>query len=181
MKQAYVVAGPESSGNRLLAALLVRAGCIGSGSMAQPFELPTYESPSVIVRSFPHGNDWPDLRDVYHALRDRGYMVRVLIPVRDPWCVVQSQHSRQHHPPELALANVRRTYADIFAQLGQLNVWWLLVPYEAMVLHPVQAVRRLLELLGLPTDNLGSPIIVEGVEYETVNDANAVHHGATNE
>lgn len=35
-KVAYIISGPESSGNRLLAGILVRSGCSGEGSHNQP-------------------------------------------------------------------------------------------------------------------------------------------------
>lgn len=175
MKHAYLVVGPESCGNRLLAALLVRAGCVGSGSMAQP-PLPVYEDPVVIVRSYPHGNEWPDLRQIVPALRDRGYLCRVLVTVRDAYATAESQHRGQHHSRELAAANIRRAYAEIFGQLAQLNVWYQLVTLESLVLHQAQAVRRLLEACDLPTGNLGGEIIVEGQAYTRIEDPNGKYY-----
>lgn len=175
-KRAYVVVGPESSGNRLLTALLVRAGCAGAGSTSQPFDLPTEEDPAVLLRSYPHGNEWPDLAAICGELRNRGYVVRVLVLVRDPWCVVQSQRTRQQHPEQLAWANIRHAYTTLFGQLAPLNIWWTLVPYEALVLHPVEAVRRLLEMIDLPAENLEGPFEVDGLSRLSIEDANAAHY-----
>jgi hypothetical protein len=174
MKRAFVVVGPESSGNRLLAALLVRAGCFGHGWEAES-DLPLHHTPAVVTRSYPHGNEWPDLRDIYRTLRDRGYMVQALVTCRDLFCTIESQHASQHHPRELAAANVTRAIGSIFAQLADLNCAWTLVPYESLILHPIDAVHRLLERLDLPVGNLGSAFVVDGTEHETISDGNWKH------
>lgn len=152
MKCAYLVVGAESSGNRMLASLLIAAGCEGGTAFDHPLmhDLPIEEDPVVLVRSYPHGNEWPDLASIYRTLRDRGYMVRVLVAVRDPHCTIRSQVTRRHHPPELAWSNYHRAYLDIFRQLGEVNVWYALVPYGALVARPREAAHELLATLDLP-------------------------------
>lgn len=164
MKCAYLVVGPESSGNRMLATLLIQAGCAGGTAFDHPlmFNLPVDEDPVVVIRSYPHGNDWPDLAEIYDTLRGRGYMVRALVAVRDPHCVIESQVERRHHPRELAWSNYQQAYRRIFEQLLSVNVWYALVPYAA--LRRGEAQRNLLATLGLPA-----------VEVE-VRDENAKHY-----
>ena len=164
MKRAYVVVGPESSGNRMLASLLIGAGCCGGTAFDHPlmFDVPTGEDPVVLIRSFPHGDGWPDLAEIYRTLRSRGYMVRVLVTVRDPHCVIESQVERRHHPPELAWSNYQQSYRRIFEQLLTVNAWYALVPYAT--LRRGEAQRNLLATLGLPA-----------VEVE-VRDENAKHY-----
>lgn len=166
MKRCYLVVGAESSGNRLLGKLLVSAGCTGDDRMDGPFSasLPTHEDPAVVIRSYPHGNEWPDLSDIYRALRNRGYQVRVIVAVRDRHCTVMSQVKSQHHPAELAQTNVQRAYLDIFQQLGAINCWYVIVPFESLVLHG-EASSALLETLGL------TPATVE------IRDENGKHYG----
>lgn len=145
MKRAYLVVGPESSGNRKLAAQLIEAGCVGGTEFDHPFmhELPTEEDPVVVVRSYPHGNQWPDVADLFEILRGRGYCVRALVTVRDPLAVMRSQVARRHHPRELAWSNYQQAYLSLFEQLRRVNLWYALVPFD------VGASDELLAILGL--------------------------------
>lgn len=173
---AYVVVGPESSGNRLLAAILIRAGCYGLASTIQPGDdgLPLHgQSPAVIVRSYPHGNKWPELRNIVPELRRRGYTTRVLIVVRDSYCVEQSQLSNHHRTLEEIRFNVRSAFHLIFGQLADLTTDWRLVSLES--LFRPEAVGRLLDAIGLPPVMEG-PLVVEGHEYAGVEDPNAKHY-----
>lgn len=171
-KRCYVVVGPESSGNRLLAALLVRAGCRGVAGMDTPDALPIDDDPAVVLRSYPHGYEWPDLRSIVGRLRDRGYLVRVLVTVRDHHCVIHSQQAHRLHTREVAEANVQRAYCDIFRQVADIGVGFVMVPYESLVARPVHGVRSLLEWLGLPVDNLGGKIVIDGKAHDTITDGN---------
>lgn len=150
MKQAYIVAGPESSGNRALARLLIDAGCLGSTEFDHPWmkeELPKDETPAVVIRSFPHGNAWPDIAGLFIVLRGRGYSVRVLVPVRAIMDVIRSQLVRHGHPSELAWANYQESYRRILAQIEAINAWYALVPY---VVEATTAQRlELLSTIGL--------------------------------
>src|SRR3546814_19324561 len=78
-KRCFLVVGPESAGNRLAAAVLVRAGCVGHASTVQVWDrtLPEGETPAVVIRSFPHGDDWPDLGALLSTLHARSEERRV--------------------------------------------------------------------------------------------------------
>lgn len=149
MKRVYIVAGAESSGNRLLTQILVAAGCI---SLDPSGALPIDEDPCVVLRSYPHGNEWPDLAEIFRILRDRGYLVRVLVTIRDAHCVIESQLARQHHPRTLSAPNIQRAHLAIFQQLAEVNCWFTVVPYESLVLHPAGAAQGLLERIELSAE-----------------------------
>src|SRR3546814_10009736 len=91
-KRCFLVVGPESAGNRLAAAVLVRAGCVGHASTDQVWDqtLPEGETPAVVIRSFPHGDDWPDLGALLSTLHARGYVVTVLIRSEEHTSELQS-------------------------------------------------------------------------------------------
>lgn len=181
-KRAFVVVGPESSGNKLLSALLVRAGCVGDArddgldiwSVIEPADEPRVS----LIYSFPCGQTWPDLRNVYWRLQNKGYLTWFLVVARDPWCVYQSQETRRLKPLPVAMANYQRAYREIFTQLHAIDAPFLIVPYEAITSEPVRSVRRLLELLGLPTDNLGGPLKINGREVCEIRNENAKHYEA---
>jgi hypothetical protein len=90
---AYIVSGVNSSGNRLLASILVRSGCAGEGSTRQPMrvdQLPPPERPIVIIK---HGA----LTGWIRALRRLGYdHIVVIIPVREPIANCASMVARGH-------------------------------------------------------------------------------------
>ena len=52
---AYIVAGVNSSGNRLLASILVRSGCAGEGSTNQPMRFDAIPPPQQSVVIIKHG------------------------------------------------------------------------------------------------------------------------------
>lgn len=166
MKRCFLIVGAESSGNRLLGKLLVNAGCFGDDRMDGPFSqrLPCDEALAVVIRSYPHGDEWPDIVAIYTELRAKGYQVMVLVAIRDWHCTLQSQIHSQHHPKELALANIRRAYGEIFTGLATINCWHTVISYEALVSTP-QAQTVLLHRLGL-----------EGEPIETYN-GNDKHYG----
>lgn len=161
--RCFLIVGPERSGNRLVASILVAAGCHGAGATFQPFgqSLPTKEDPAVVIRSLPHGNRWPNLSAIRWELLDRGYEMILVIACRDMGCTLQSQVA-SGTDPSTALANIKRAYRTLFHFAGRRDVASVVVPYESLVLHPVGAPAALLARLGLPQIKLG-PVTVEGV------------------
>jgi hypothetical protein len=165
-RTCFLVVGPESAGNRLLAALLVSAGCHGDGSTAQRWDpgLPTGISPAVVIRSFPHGGQWIDLRHVYDGLRIAGYKrVVTLVTVRHPVAMARSQVRRGHaHHIKDAEVRIERAYLRI---VPRIQSPFLLVPYEALVAGEASR-RELLLSMGL-TPGPG-PWMVEGELVDVV-------------
>lgn len=180
VKRAYVVVGPESSGNKLLTALLIRAGCVGDprddGPGMWSIIEPATEQRVALTYSFPHGQEWPDLRNVYWRLQNKGYLTWFLVAARDPWCVFQSQEQRRLKPMPVAMANYQRSYREIFTQLHAIDAPYLMVPYEAITSEPEKSVQRLLELLSLPTDNLGGQLIINSRPVNEITNENAKHY-----
>jgi len=90
---AYIVAGVTSSGNRLLASVLVRSGCDGEGSTRQPKtagRLPPPNRPLVIIK---HGG----LSGWIRAFRSLGYeRIVVIVLVREPIANSASMVARGH-------------------------------------------------------------------------------------
>jgi len=93
MADAYIVAGPESSGNRLLAAILVRSGCAGEGSTRQPQNISDIPRPDRDYVLISH-----HLIPMWvRALKEIGYeRVHVIIIVREPIANTQSAVNRGH-------------------------------------------------------------------------------------
>jgi hypothetical protein len=124
---AYLVAGFESSGNRLLASILVRSGCAGEASTNQPplDRLPPPERPLVVIAheqptaerlAAPHGQA---VARWIAALNGRGYdPVRVLVIVREPVANIRSAIARGHWPQELCEAAYCRRTHDLAQNLS---------------------------------------------------------------
>lgn len=177
-RRAFLVCGPESAGNRTLAALLVSAGCIGDASTAQPYDgtrWPAGESPVVLIRSVPHGEQWPDLGVVCTELEGRGYEVTALVPARDAFCMAVSQVERGHQRSrEEALAVAGQAYRRIFGTLPA-DVRTIVVTYESLVLHGPRAAIALLREIGLGPPV--APLRIDGQPAQGLIDRNACRYG----
>lgn len=177
MKRAFLVTGPESAGNRLLAAVLSAAGCVGEGSTASRFNerLPFDEDPAVVIRSMPHGGDWYPVEMLLSTLRRRGYEVTVLVTTRDPVALARSQVANGHQPSEDdAHVAVCRAYDEIFDGLRHSQEISHLVPYESVTSEDPNAIPALLELLGLRPVGLAS-VEVDGLP-RPIENQNAKHY-----
>lgn len=174
MKQCYLVVGPESSGNRLLAGVLIRAGCVGDATTAQRWDktLPETETPAVVIRSYPHGDIWPDLREIAAILQERGYKVTVLITVRNPVAVISSQVKRRRAKTARdSESAIRKAYKMIMEQVGGLE--FHMIPYETIIHGGDDALKGILRTLNLPP-NVSGPVIVDG-HARTITDQNQKH------
>jgi len=161
-KRAFLVLGPESSGNHLVTDLLVHAGCAGGsgdhvpwkpeqrrlgagdakpwdaaeGSDGQRWEVtpPTAEDPIVWRRSVPHGGEWLDLDPWVSELEARGYSVHGIVVTREHHANVQSQIKWRHAvDTDQAEQQIRRAYGEIFAQLANRGLPYRVVSYEGLV------------------------------------------------
>lgn len=169
-KRCFLVVGPESAGNRLTAAVLVRAGCIGKASTDQDWDnsLPDNESPAVVICSFPHGGRWPDMIEIYRTLCARGYHVTALVTTREIGAISSSQIKRGHSDSASVDIRIRTAYMRIFHGLRVMEDF-VFVPYEVFALHPTDAARSLLKRLGLPLV-VDGPVVVDGVSAEITNE-----------
>ena len=173
-KRCFLVVGPEGSGNRLLTGILVRAGCHGAATAHHAWRLnealPTDETPVAVIRSFPHGGEWPDLPVILATLRHSGFLVTVLVTCRD-WSAGRPGRMERGHLGDDATQQA--AYRRIFAGLG--TTPFRLVSYESLVLHPERAVAHLLADIGLSAERAGD-IVVEGRAGQII-DHNAVRYG----
>jgi hypothetical protein len=172
MATAVLVLGPESSGTRYLASLLIAAGLRGSAELEQPFDLspPTPEGgPVVWRRSLPHGRPgesdrrWPDLNEeLLGPLDAAGFdPVRVLQIARDPWCCGCSQLQRGF-AADLAgsYANQTRAHRLIGQFVAENCLEHRLITYPSL-LSGAHGLRYILADWGLslpPADQLPAPI-----------------------
>lgn len=142
VKQAFLVCGPEASGNRYLVSLLCSAGCAGKSSQNQPFDafngynwairLPN-DKPDLFAfhRSFPHGRIWPDMISIIRYLQNQGYLVTVLVMIRNQDIVEQSQVRSMHVANILeARSNIKKAFNLINISLTRVNVDFYFVSYS---------------------------------------------------
>lgn len=169
-KRAFLVLGPESSGNRMMAGILARSGCIadprddGLGLWAN-IE-PEHEPLVAIIFSYPNGTNWPDIKNITWRLRNKGYLVWALVMNRDIQCVQKSQEVTRLKPAEIMMGNYQRAYRTIFQDIDALDLPYLVISYEAIVRRPVKYVEYILKMLNLDCSNLGGPIIVNDKSRE---------------
>jgi len=164
-KEAYLVFGAESSGNHLVADILVNAGCLGhSGnhpdwhgefkgwSDAQPWDKspPIDETPIVWRRSIPHGGEWTNIKSFIKNVRKRGYEVKCVVVIRELHPTVESQLKWHHvQSRDQGADNIARANLHIFSHLAAAKVPYVVTSYEALVNYP-EAQDKLLEELGIP-------------------------------
>ena len=146
----YLVVGPESSGTRLVAELLRTAGCRSVAIIGHHDgpELPRDGRPPLVRRSLPHDFEWFAIPDLVRLLDTAD--AYAVVTTRDWFAMAESQVSRQlARDLDMAFANIRRAYRDIFTGLAELEIPFIVSSYEAMVAESRYG-RRLLEALGLP-------------------------------
>ncbi|GII23127.1 hypothetical protein [Planosporangium mesophilum] len=151
MTPGYLLVGPESSGTKLTAELLRRAGCrsveILGGDDGPELRLDGH--PPLIRRSLPHGHRWFTISELATLLGVED--VRVVVTTRDWFTMIDSQVARGlAADPETAVASIRRAYHDIFAGIRELDAPYLVSSYEALTSQPRYA-PRLLRSLDLPS------------------------------
>ena len=164
-KEAYLVFGAESSGNHLVADILINAGCLGhSGDHpdwhgdfkgwtdAQPWDEspPTDETPIVWRRSIPHGGEWISIAAFIKTIKERGYEVKCVVVIRELHPTVESQLKWRHvQSRDQGVSNIARAYLHIFTHIARADVPFVVTSYEALVNYP-EAQDLLLEELGIP-------------------------------
>lgn len=175
MKKAIIITGPEGCGNRLLAAAFEAAGCHGEGSTAAKFntELPTNETPVALIRSFPHGNEWPDLVDIYNKLTEREYSITFVIPTRDFSCYAASWAKDRPELESEWQSNYQHAYIDIMKAMEATKAPFLLAQYEAIMMRQSAYLSRLVTQCGIPYNFF--QLKIDGTE-RNINDANAKYY-----
>ena len=162
---AYLVCGPPSTGLRLTARILVAAGCDGDGRTEQRFDRagdwegfrPASDGRRPIVwhRSIPHGRPptWPRIPALVNQLWYHGYLVHLIVTVRNWYCVAASQAAAHGYHGNL-MGGIGRAYQHIFQGIGECNLPWTMAVYESFLLDGLPAVNPFLDGLGLaPLDS----------------------------
>lgn len=151
-RSAYIAVGPESSGTRLLAEILIAGGCHGEATHEQRFDrkIPDGLSPIVWRRSIPHENR--DLNLSRMVSRLGSYLVTVVVIVRNFSATEVAQVDQRLHVHNAGLAQDRMTRGllSLFRQIARLGLDYTLITYESLILHPELAQRALWKRLGLP-------------------------------
>lgn len=148
MTRSVLVLGPESSGTKLTAQILVSNGCAGTFTDAQgwfPRGWPPATGCFVTRCSLPHGMVWYEPLELIRRFE----VDAVIVTVRERQAMIRSQIARGHvHSAGEARAHIRRALRAIATVLESYENVYVL-PYEALVLLP-QAQESLLNWLGLP-------------------------------
>lgn len=161
-KRIFIVAGPESSGNRLAARLLVKAGCWGDGSTTQRLDVPVRDGNAemicglvgeaenlVLVRSFPHSKKWVNLKDVADFFRAGGFEPFLVVTRRNWPCTALSQVNAGHvKTAGEALANIRNAERRLALEIKKVRCEHAIVDYDFLVSHPKAATAWLLRWCG---------------------------------
>lgn len=157
MRRAFIVSGPLSSGNRLVGAILVRAGCWGEGSTNQPYsikEIPVNVKDIVWIHP-------PSLPTLPNQLRSIGFdEITFIVVIREPEANARSM-VKVGFCKSLEEAYQRRVI-DVSAtiNIGLANDCKIeIITYEGL---SVPMLKLWLPRLGLPIHNLDQPLQLIG-------------------
>jgi len=117
----FLVLGPESSGNHITTELLITMGCFGDASDKQRLDafvdgdtdiLPA-KGPMVLMRSVPHGRQYPDVSQISKRLYSAGYRMKTIIPVREWTAIIVSNYYHREETVEKAAQKLEEAWAWI--------------------------------------------------------------------
>ena len=173
-KRAFLVVGPESSGSRFVHNLLKASGCHGvEYNWTYPHDsreneifrsedgyagLTGVEKDIVWHRSVPDGvhstgldtrscDQFPPLAAMLNAIAANGFKVVLVICVRDPYAIMESQLNRSMAGSMRdAFTRIGDAYKWIFAAAGGVDQL-IVASYDSLVTHK-EAPRVFVELLG---------------------------------
>ena len=160
---AFLVVGAESSGTRLATKVLIDNGVYGHDGHQQALDAPNAilyaPLPFVQRRSLPHGGTWPSLTHLYNLIDLRltaegaGRPV-VIGTVREWGAMAQSQLANGHVSDITeAYRHITEAYRRIMGFLAASKLPFIVLGYEAMVLHPRETQGELLRWAGSPYRN----------------------------
>ncbi len=162
-----IVAGPESAGNRLMAACLVQAGCHGSGSTDQPDPdaLPV-DRPCVLIRH--------DANDVRDAMLDlNGRRVFIIIVTRDWHANARSMVSRGHVPDlNAAKERLRSQLPQMMRMVESHRLPYVMTSYEALVADRDHVTSWVCSEAGIERQVATDSIRINTIESPEIYDAN---------
>lgn len=154
MAQAFLVVGPEGSGTRWVTSLFISAGCYGDAGHEQrmDIEIPAPTQNVVFRRSFPHGEDYPNMFLLLNKFRD--YDSRhLIICMRDIYSVVMSQiDNRFASSVGRAYRRIGEAYGHIFHAYDWLSD--AIFNYEMAMMYKEPYVNRFMSRFSLQTEGL---------------------------
>lgn len=141
----------------MMAAILVRAGCMGEGATwRRPIEeFPTDQSPAVVIKNH-------IVPENYAMLEERGYVPITLIMVRHPVAAIGSMVRWGHDPSEREARD--RLSGTLKQCVCNARGEWYVIPYESLCgPDSAEASTALCRMLDLP-DPHANTVVVEGEE-----------------
>lgn len=178
MPKCFIVCGPESSGNKMIAQILIEAGgCFGDADYKQRldkgYDVAPFGKNVVLIRSFPHGSAssgdrrWPDLHNEKEWAELNGYEV-VFIAITRAWLPTEKSQMDHGHvgTNDHAQKNLTEAMPNIMSQIQKHDLDYVLLTYESFVLHPDHETNVLLQRLGLPMlSHIGPDIKDENLKH----------------
>lgn len=145
MKKAFIVCGPESSGNHLMTSVLIKHGC--QLELKLDFT-PPKDGLVVWQGSMPKDTRWYSISDVAKKYRKYDYDV-VLIVLSRSWFAMASSQVKNHRPNNLdeAYAAIRRAYRHIFSEIEKINLKYVVVNYESLIYEQDKFLQKLMPLI----------------------------------
>lgn len=159
MKRLFIVCGPESAGNRLVAAYLHRAG-VDIDASTRPQQVQRVHSPMADVGLIIHHD--PKLTEAVVAGIRAARRPQMVVLSREHRACSLSMMARGHVDDlSAAAARIRLSHMAAMDVAIRFDMDFVVVAYESLVLHPRETVAGMLAGLGLPTGNLGGEICVQ--------------------
>lgn len=178
-RKAYVIVGPESSGNRMMAKAIASTKDFGDGGFTiseenkfifkelwldfdKKYDLDALDealnhSPNDLifvssVPTRPQGTRiYPEIAKIVDTIIVHSYRVFPIVMHRDKAFTVMSQIGRGHaHHEEVANINIDSAYDHIFSEFAKVNVFPLIVKYEEFVTNSYYRSYFLRKMLDLP-------------------------------
>ncbi len=164
MKRAFIVCGPEHSGNRLVAGLLASAGCWGAGSTEQPTPktIPSFRDVDMVVIAHLR----MDLEGWVKHFRHK-QEVHFVLTARDPWVQVRSRSKAAGCSHSASMDRYGFDYRAAFRVIAKNSQHsFTVITYESLLWDG--AANRFLSLFGLEQKH---PLRVDG-EVTEIRDEN---------
>jgi len=172
MKRAFIVCGPPSSGNRLVGAILVRAGCWGEGSTNQPksiSEIPLDAKDIVWIHP-------PNIESIPDDLRLAGFEeITFIIVIREPEANARSMVKGGFYQDmdQAYQGRINNTQGAINIGVSY-NCKIEIITYEGL---SIPMLKLWLPRLGLPIHNLDEPLQLIGqFAPDVISNENAKHY-----
>jgi len=160
----FIVLGPESSGNRLIQNLLVKAGCYGGAGYKLPFNqkldynIPYPDKPVSWLRSVPHEGNWePNITAMASQLSNKGYTPYLVVVHRAIWCTASSliDHYGGHIEYDEAMERTVKAWRYIAGVMDSFSGPITISSYDEII-RSKYGKNAFLNLLGL--DSVDYPV-----------------------